>query len=352
MKADDCTMDMEDADYHGTKYSHGKRGVCSRYFSFCQITVAILVWYLSSILATVVNKKLISGKEHVFPLTLTFAHVFISSLCDILNMCMFHRRELKFYSKNLNLWLIIRYISPLAIAMISTKLLTYVSYGYIPVSLTHTVKALQPFFNVLIVFVWTGEGVDKKTLLSLIPIVFGVAYASFTELEFNMVGFMSALVSTVVGVWQSVYLKMLMRMGLEKNFLHWCNGTFSWILLMPIVLYYEYRVGSWRNINFKHLIISSLVQYLSSIASYYTMSLVTSLSYSIASTLKRVSIIISSVLYFGKSITLSNLFGIAVASFGAVLYNIQSKKTNRRRVSPQLKANRELSYTDLSTITI
>ena len=131
---------------------------------------------------------------------------------------------------------------------------------------------------------------------------------------------------------------------------------------MPIVLYYEYRVGSWRNINFKHLIISSLVQYLSSIASYYvvaekepnaqTMSLVTSLSYSIASTLKRVSIIISSVLYFGKSITLSNLFGIAVASFGAVLYNIQSKKTNRRRVSPQRKANRELSYTDLSTITI
>ena len=131
---------------------------------------------------------------------------------------------------------------------------------------------------------------------------------------------------------------------------------------MPIVLYYEYRVGSWRNINFKHLLISSLVQYLSSIASYYvvaekepnaqTMSLVTSLSYSIASTLKRVSIIISSVLYFGKSITLSNLFGIAVASFGAVLYNVQSKKTNRRRVSPQLKANRELSYTDLSTITI
>lgn len=33
-----------------------------------------------------------------------------------------------------------------------------------------------------------------------------------------MIGFVSALVSTIVGVWQSVYLKMLMRMGLEKNF--------------------------------------------------------------------------------------------------------------------------------------
>lgn len=29
-----------------------------------------------------VNKSLISGDEHVFPLTLTFAHVFISSFCD------------------------------------------------------------------------------------------------------------------------------------------------------------------------------------------------------------------------------------------------------------------------------
>ncbi len=101
----------------------------------------------------------------------------------VVNMSLFHKKELAFYAKNLNFSLIVRYISPLAIAMISTKLLTYISYGYIPVSLTHTVKALQPFFNVLIVFLWTGEGVDRKTLLSLVPIVFGVAYASVNELE-------------------------------------------------------------------------------------------------------------------------------------------------------------------------
>ena len=36
--------------------------------------------------------------------------------------------------------------------------------------------------------------------------------------RFNMIGFMSALISTIVGVWQSVYVKMLMRLGLEKNY--------------------------------------------------------------------------------------------------------------------------------------
>ena len=127
---------------------------------------------------------------------------------------------------------IVRYISPLAIAMIATKLLTYISYGYIPASLTHTVKALQPFFNVLIVYIWTGENVDRKTIFTLFPIVFGVVYASVNELEyffliliicrFNTIGFVSALISTIVGVSQSVYLKMLMRMGFEKNFVFIC----------------------------------------------------------------------------------------------------------------------------------
>ena len=146
----------------------------------------------------------------------------------VVNMSVFHKREMQFYAKNMNIASITRYIIPLAVAMVTTKLLTYFSYGYIPASLTHTVKALQPFFNVLIVFLWTGEGVDRRTILSLFPIVFGVVYASVNELEcaflvvvmlrFNTVGFVCALISTIVGVWQSVYLKMLMRMGMEKNF--------------------------------------------------------------------------------------------------------------------------------------
>ncbi|KAK8796957.1 hypothetical protein WA588_001082 [Blastocystis sp. NMH] len=246
--------------------------------------------------------------------------------------------------------------------MVATKLLTYISYSYIPASLTHTVKALQPFFNVLIVFLWTGEGVDRRIIFSLFPIVFGVAYASVTELEFNTIGFVSALISTIVGVWQSVYVKMLMRLGLEKNYLHWTNGTLSWILLLPIVMITEYSEGSWRNINVKHLFISSIIQYMSSIASYYvsvrevpygkTMSLVTSLSYSIASTFKRVAIILTSVLYFGKTLSFSNILGICVASIGAIMYNVNTKRNPNRRKSPELKANRELSYMDLKTITI
>ena len=90
-------------------------------------------------------------------------------------MVFFHNEEWNFYKIHSNARDLLRYIFPLSIAMLCAKCLTYSSYGRIPVSLTHTVKALQPFFNVIIVFLWT--------FLTLIPIVFGVAYASSKELE-------------------------------------------------------------------------------------------------------------------------------------------------------------------------
>lgn len=45
----------------------------------------------------------------------------------------------------------------------------------------------------------------------------------------------------------------------------------SWILLLPVVVINEVRQGTWKDLNFSNLIISSVIQYLSSIASYNVM---------------------------------------------------------------------------------
>ena len=70
--------------------------------------------------------------------------------------------------------------------MVFSKLFTYTSYSYVPVSLTHTVKALQPLFNVLMTYFWMGKRVSFRTILSLIPIIVGVAYASVNELQYEV----------------------------------------------------------------------------------------------------------------------------------------------------------------------
>lgn len=52
------------------------------------------------------------------------------------------------------------------------------------------------------------------------------------------------------------------------------------------------------------------------------MYLLSSLSYSIASTFKRVSIIISTSIIFHKQLSIGNLAGIAIASFGKLSISI------------------------------
>ena len=55
-------------------------------------------------------------------------------------------------------------------------------------------------------------------MLTITNVSPAVTHAMPMSSRFNSIGFVCALVSTIVGVWQSVYLKMLMRMGMEKNF--------------------------------------------------------------------------------------------------------------------------------------
>ena len=86
------------------------------------------------------------------------------------------------------------------------------------------------------------------------------------------------------------------------------------------------------------------------------MYLLSSLSYSIASTFKRLSIILITSFIFHKKLSTGNVFGITIASIGiegftvssvgAVLYNIASKRSKRKRKLPELEMKKDLWSTD------
>ncbi|KAL2942276.1 Phosphoenolpyruvate/phosphate translocator 1 chloroplastic, partial [Bienertia sinuspersici] len=65
------------------------------------------------------------------------------------------------------------------------NLLTNVSLGKVAISFTHTIKAMEPFFTVLMSVLFLGERPNPWIVFSLVPIVGGVALACFTEASFN-----------------------------------------------------------------------------------------------------------------------------------------------------------------------
>ena len=71
-------------------------------------------------------------------------------------------------------------------------------------------QALEPFFSVLLSAIFLGDKPTVPIVLSLFPIVGGVAMASITEATFNWGGFLSAMGSNVTFQSRNVLSKKFM----------------------------------------------------------------------------------------------------------------------------------------------
>lgn len=80
---------------------------------------------------------------------------------------------------------------------------------YISVSFTETVKSTAPFFTVILAWMILGERCGAMVMLSLVPVMGGLALCSAYELSFNVVGFAAALATNLMDCMQNVFSKLL-----------------------------------------------------------------------------------------------------------------------------------------------
>jgi hypothetical protein len=101
----------------------------------------LTVWFSSSVCSTLVNKTLMDS----FPYAVTLAAVHMASAALVDAGFMVWRGLPFTFRKDI-------FISCLPIALMINfgKTLTYVSYGMVPASLTHTAKASSPVFSVIV----------------------------------------------------------------------------------------------------------------------------------------------------------------------------------------------------------
>jgi len=98
----------------------------------------------SSVMGTIVNKQIM--RLFPFPVFLTVLHLVIGLGMDAVVV------RQRFGRIRIRNDLIVSCV-PIAVALASAKILTYVSYGNVPVSLTHTVKVfimLLPILTLLV----------------------------------------------------------------------------------------------------------------------------------------------------------------------------------------------------------
>lgn len=110
--------------------------------------------------------------------------------------------------------------------------------------------------------------------------------------------------------------------------LHFYSAVVSFALNTPYVLANSraHQANFVASFPFGTVLVCSLMHFMGSFSSSWVLGEVSELTFSIMSTMKRVVIILSAVLYFGNPVTAQSVIGMALAVGGVGAYQIIKAK--------------------------
>jgi len=203
----------------------------------------------------------------------------------------------------------------------------------VAVSFTHIIKSAEPAFSVVIQRLFLGETFSLPVYLSLLPIVGGCGLAAATELNFNMTGFVGAMVSNIAFVFRNIFSKKGMTTGKSVGGMNYyaCLSMMSLVFLTPFAFAVEGPkawAAGWEVANstvgpriFWWVVAQSVFYHLYNQVSYMSLNEISPLTFSIGNTMKRVTVIVSSIIIFHTQVRPINGVGAAIAIIGTFLYS-------------------------------
>jgi solute carrier family 35, member E1 len=238
----------------------------------------------------------------------------------------------------------VKSVAPLAGVHTLGNLLTNVSLGAVAVSFTHTIKAMEPFFSVLLSAIFLNERPTAAVLASMVPIVGGVALASATEMSFNWPGFLAAMGSNLTFQSRNVLSKKFMGKGkgsLDNINLFSIITILSFFLLTPVVLLKEgfllspsaLKAAGIGEAVMRQALAAAFCFHAYQQVSYMILARVSPVSHSIGNCLKRVIVIVASVLFFRNPMGTQNMVGTGIALAGVFAYSQVKRGQNAAKAA-------------------
>mmetsp|Transcript_30888 Transcript_30888/g.42811 ORF Transcript_30888/g.42811 Transcript_30888/m.42811 type:complete len:414 (-) Transcript_30888:321-1562(-) len=223
-----------------------------------------------------------------------------------------------------------------------------VSFSKMAVSFTHIIKAAEPVISVILSAPLMGEVYSLPVYLSLLPIVAGCSLSAMKEVSLNAAGLQGAMLSNVGMVMRNITSKKTLNKfsNIDGINLYALISIFAFVGLAPVAYAvegsqwaagYATAVASMGKAKFIQLVLAGgLFYHLYNQVSYQALEGINPTTFSVGNTMKRVVVVVSSVMFFKNPVSPLNWVGSALAIAGTFWYS-QAKDAH----SKSLKAAKE-----------
>uniref|UniRef100_A0A803NZT3 Sugar phosphate transporter domain-containing protein n=1 Tax=Cannabis sativa TaxID=3483 RepID=A0A803NZT3_CANSA len=289
-----------------------------------KIGLYFATWWALNVVFNIYNKKVLNAFP--YPWLTSLLSLAAGSLMMLISWA---TRIAEAPKTDLDFW---KTLFPVAVAHTIGHVAATVSMSKVAVSFTHIIKSSEPAFSVLVSRFLLGEMFPMPVYLSLVPIIGGCALAAVTELNFNLVGFMGAMISNLAFVFRNIFSKKGMK-GKSVSGMNYyaCLSMLSLLILTPFAIAVEgpkMWAAGWNQALSQigpHFVwwvaAQSIFYHLYNQVSYMSLDQISPLTFSVGNTMKRVSVIVSSIIIFHTPVQPINALGAAIAIFGTFLYS-------------------------------
>ncbi|XVF06755.1 hypothetical protein REPUB_Repub06bG0077900 [Reevesia pubescens] len=295
-----------------------------------QLALVFGFWYFQNVVFNIYNKKALN--VFPFPWLLASFQLFAGSIWMLVLW-------------SLKLQPCPKITKPFIVALLGPALFhtighisACVSFSKVAVSFTHVIKSSEPVFSVVFSS-FLGDTYPLNVWLSIVPIVMGCSLAAITEVSFNFEGLWGALISNVGFVLRNIYSKRSLQNFKEVNGLN----LYGWITIISLLYLFPVAVivegSQWVQGYHKAIetvgkastfyiwvLLSGIFYHLYNQSSYQALDEISPLTFSVGNTMKRVVVIVSTVLVFRNPVRPLNALGSGIAILGTFLYSQATAK--------------------------
>jgi len=292
------------------------------------------LWYLFNIGYNIYNKKALNALP--IPWTMALLQLFVGiPYCFALWLTGI-RKAPKLSTDN------VKTLIPISMGHLGTHIGAVLSLGAGAVSFTHIIKASEPVVSAALSAVMLGSIYHPITYLTLVPIVGGVALASLKELSFTWLGFLAAMFSNISSALRGILAKTSMGGGVGENMteanLYGVLTILAFLFILPVSLAIESPAAIMASVSaakaggltsgylWTQSLMAGAFYYLYNEVAFLALGRVNPVTHAVGNTIKRVVIIIASVIAFKTPISSLGIIGSSIAITGTLLYSLAKNK--------------------------